>query len=91
MPAPGTSREGREQPEPFMYAREGFTFSATVACRADDRRKPERLCRFVVRPAIALERLRRECDGLTASAAGHRKPLCRKTLQCHGNGTRTGA
>jgi hypothetical protein len=55
---------GREPPKPFTAARDGFSLNAAVACKAGDRRKLERLCRYVARPAIALERLNR----------GHRGP-----------------
>jgi hypothetical protein len=36
----------------------------SVACRAEERKKLERLCRYVARPALALERLGRDGDGL---------------------------
>jgi hypothetical protein len=42
-----------------------------VACRADERRKLERLCRYVARPAIALERLNRDGDGLVVYELKH--------------------
>jgi hypothetical protein len=55
---------GREPLKPFTAARDGFSLNAAVACKAGDRRKLERLCRYVARPAIALERLSRDGDGL---------------------------
>ena len=42
-----------------------------MTCRADDRRKLERLCRYVARPAIALERLSRDADGLVVYELKH--------------------
>ncbi len=36
----------------------GFSLHADVSCEADDRKKLERLCRYVARPAIANERLK---------------------------------
>jgi hypothetical protein len=62
---------GREQPKPFTAARDGFSLNAAVACKAGDRRKLERLCRYVARPAIALERLSRDGDGLMVYELKH--------------------
>jgi len=44
--------------------RDGSSLNAALACKADDRRKLERLRRDVASPAIALERL--SGDGLVA-------------------------
>ncbi len=44
--------------------RDGFSLNAAVACRAGERKKLERLCRYVARPPLALERLGRDGDGL---------------------------
>lgn len=41
-----------------------FVSQRPVACRADARKKLERLCRYVARPPLALERLSRDGDGL---------------------------
>jgi len=49
---------------PLTATRDGFSLNASVACRAEERKKLERLCRYVVRPPIALERLSRDGDGL---------------------------
>jgi hypothetical protein len=63
---PGVALDGpgREPPKPFTAARDGFSLNAAVACKAGERRKLERLCRYVARPAIALERVSRDGDGL---------------------------
>ena len=41
----------------------GFSLHAGVAARADERGKLERLCRYITRPAIANERLKRNPAG----------------------------
>lgn len=43
--------------KPFTVNQEGFSLNAAVACPAGSRDRLERLCRYVTRPAIALERL----------------------------------
>ena len=70
---PGAALEepGREQPKPFTADRDGFSLNAAVACKAGDRRKLQRLCRYVARPAIALERLSRDGDGLVVYELKH--------------------
>jgi len=45
------------QPKPFTVDRDGFSLNAAVACQPHQRQRLERLCRFVTRPAICLERL----------------------------------
>ena len=52
---PGTSR--REPDEPFLASADGFSLYAGVAAGADERKKVERLCRYIARPAIATGRL----------------------------------
>jgi hypothetical protein len=44
-------------PKPFTVAREGFSLNAAVACAPHQRERIERLCRYITRPALALERL----------------------------------
>jgi hypothetical protein len=68
---PRAARESPERVKPFTVARGGFSLNAGVACRADERRKLERLCRYVARPAIALERLSRDGDGLVVYELKH--------------------
>ena len=41
----------------------GFSLHAAVRCRAHQRKELERLCRYITRPAIANERLKRNCAG----------------------------
>ena len=54
-----------------MRLRDGFSLNAAVACRAEERRKRERPCRYVARPAIARERLSRDGDGLLVYELKH--------------------
>ena len=68
---PGAALETAAQPKPFTAARDGFSLNAAAACKARARRKSERLCRDVARPAIALERLRRDGDGLVVYELKH--------------------
>ena len=44
-------------PKHLTIDRNGFSLNAAVACRAHAREKLERVCRYVARPAIALDRL----------------------------------
>ena len=46
-----------ETVKPFTVNQHGYSLNAAVACPADRRDRLERLCRYVTRPAIALERL----------------------------------
>ena len=46
-----------ETVKPFTVNQQGFSLNAAVACPAGNRDRLERLCRYVARPAIALERL----------------------------------
>ncbi|MCR9259644.1 MAG: transposase [Pseudomonadaceae bacterium] len=43
--------------KPFTVARDGFSLNAAVSCQVHQRKKLERLCRYVARPPLALERL----------------------------------
>jgi len=43
--------------KPFTVNQDGFSLNAAVGCPAGSRQRLERLCRYVTRPAIALERL----------------------------------
>jgi len=52
-PAAATSSVSK----PFTVARDGFSLNAAVACAAHQRERVERLCRYITRPALALERL----------------------------------
>ena len=70
-PGAALDGSGREPPKPFTAARDGFSLNAAVACKAGDRQKLERLCRYVARPAIACERLSRDGDGLVVYELKH--------------------
>ena len=50
--------------KPFTVSRDGFSLNAALACAADERRKLERVCRYLLRPPICLERLSIDGDGL---------------------------
>ena len=52
---PGPPRP--EPSKPFLASADGFSLHAGVAAGADDRKKVERLCRYIARPAIATGRL----------------------------------
>lgn len=61
-----------QQPaKPLAATRDGFSLNAAVVCSADERRKLERLCRYVARPPIAVERLSRDGDGLVVHELKH--------------------
>ena len=51
------SRARRETVKPLTVDQDGFSLNAAVSCPADRRDRLERLCRYVTRPAIALERV----------------------------------
>ena len=44
-------------PKPFTANRDGFSLNCAVACQAHQRDRLERLCRYITRPALCLERL----------------------------------
>ncbi len=48
---------------PFDRLRTGFSLHAGVRCGAHQRKELERLCRYITRPAIANERLKRNGEG----------------------------
>jgi len=52
-------------------ARDGFSLNAAVACEDHQREKLERLCRYVSRGPIALERLSVDGDGLVVYELKH--------------------
>jgi hypothetical protein len=65
---PGAADADARRAKPLTATRDGFSLNAAVACRADERKKLERLCRYVARPPLALERLSRDGDGLVVHA-----------------------
>ena len=50
--------------KPFTVSRDGFSLNAAVVCEPHQREKLARVCRYLLRPPIALERLRLDADGL---------------------------
>jgi len=64
LPAPGALSTATQVTKRLTASRNGFSLDAVQACRAGERKKLERLCRYVAGPAITLERLTRDGDGL---------------------------
>jgi len=64
LQAPGALSTATQVTKRLTASRDGFSLNAAVACRAGERKKLERLCRYVARPPLALERLGRDGDGL---------------------------
>ena len=58
-------------PKPLTAARDGFSINAAVACEAHQRATLERICRYVARPPVALERLSIDGDGLVVYELHH--------------------
>jgi len=58
---PATSRRAPDRP--FPATADGFSLHAGVAAGADERKKVERLCRYIARPAIATGRLSLTAQG----------------------------
>jgi hypothetical protein len=50
-------------PKPFTANRDGFSLNCAVACQAHQRDRLERLCRYITRPALCLERLSTNAAG----------------------------
>ena len=65
---PGAVSSARESTKPLTVARDGFSLNAALACKDHERDKLERLCRYVSRGRIALERLSIDGDGLVVYA-----------------------
>ncbi len=68
---PGAVSGPREAAKPLTAARDGFSLNAALACKDHERDKLERLCRYVSRGPIALERLSVDGDGLVVYALKH--------------------
>jgi ribosomal protein S27E len=51
------------EPKPFTANRNGFSLNCAVACQAHQRDRLERLCRYIMRPALCLERLSTNAAG----------------------------
>ena len=50
-------------PKPLTVDRDGFSLNAAVSCKPYQRERLERLCRYITRPAICLDRLNVNDDG----------------------------
>lgn len=50
-------------PKPFTANRDGFSLNCAVACQPHQRDRLERLCRYITRPALCLERLSTNAAG----------------------------
>jgi hypothetical protein len=57
--------------KPLTAARDGFSLNGAVACEAHQREKLERVCRYVARGPIALQRLSVDGDGLVVYQLKH--------------------
>jgi hypothetical protein len=57
------SRRGEPSTPALCANAHGFSLHAAVRCGADQRKELERLCRYITRPAIANERLKRNHAG----------------------------
>ena len=67
---PGLQRTDT-QPKPFTVDRNGFSLNVVVACRPQQRERLERLCRYVTRPAVCLERLSTNAAGQVSYELNH--------------------
>ena len=54
---PGLTAPQGESAKLLTAARDGFSLNASVACGAEERKKLERLCRTISRPALSEKRL----------------------------------
>ena len=52
-----------KSPKPLTVDRDGFSLNAAVSCKPYQRERLERLCRYITRPAICLDRLNVNDDG----------------------------
>lgn len=68
-PDPLSSDE--ETTKPLTVAERGFSLNAAVSCKANQRNKLERLCRYFARPPISNDRLSVDGDGLVVYELAH--------------------
>lgn len=54
---------GEERAGECVAQANGFSLHAGIAAEAEQRQKLERLCRYIARPAVAIERLSRTAQG----------------------------
>jgi len=57
------ARDKQTKPHELVSRQGGFSLHAGVACKSNQRKKLERLCRYVARPAIAEQRLSLASNG----------------------------
>ncbi len=55
--------DSRQQSSELVSKQSGFSLHAGVACKSNQRKKLERLCRYITRPAIAEQRLSLASNG----------------------------
>ena len=67
----------------------GFSLHAGVAARADERKKLERLCRYIASPAVSEKRLSLTPNGNVRYQlkTPYRESLPRERSECFGHGT----
>jgi hypothetical protein len=63
---------GEERAGECVVQANGFSLHAGIAAEAEQRQKLERLCRYIARPAVAIERLSRSAQGTIRYAEDHR-------------------
>ncbi len=51
------------RPKPFTVNRDGFSLNSAVSCQPHQRDRLERLCRYITRPPLALDRLTTQASG----------------------------
>lgn len=59
------------QPKPFTVNRDGFSLNASVSCQTHQRDRLERLCRYITRAPLVLERLSTSSTGEVVYALKH--------------------
>jgi len=57
------ARDSQRKPNELVSRQAGFSLHAGVACKSTQRKKLERLCRYITRPAIAEQRLSLASNG----------------------------
>jgi hypothetical protein len=64
-PAQGADSQGRDAAprQPLCADIDGFSLHAAVRCEAHDRKRLERLCRYITRPALSDERVQCNAAG----------------------------
>jgi len=58
-----TMPTGEAKQKPFLSKYSGFSLHAGVACKASERKKLERICRYISRPSLSEERLSQNAKG----------------------------